>query len=751
MPVSSQLDTFTNAQALWSFVGGYGVYGGSTVAHCLVAAQKTIPSDYVAHSLYCSFVPPANPKQRIEYRVERTRDGKSFLTRTVHATQKAKVISAAIVNFVRAGTYSKSSDTDRAGRLEHGPKRPEGLTVPDEAEMDGKGIDGPFEMRWGEVLNQRSDDLVHTRIRYWMRAKEPMQQTDPQVQLAALSYMSDAYFIGAAVQVYDVPGQTFGTKMAMAASLNHAIYFHHPDAVRADEWMCSERESPWAGNDRALVIQRIWSLEGLLVASCVQEGVLRVQAPFEKVKLAQNKSLVFWEELFRKYHPFQTLEVRLGPQTVIVSRDPQVVKALLTTQFGDFGKGERFHTEWREFLGDAIFTTDGDKWHASRALIRPMFTPDRVSNLSTFERHVQKLLRILESPRHERQPVNVLDLCLRLTMDIATDFLLGQSVDSLSNPTHRFSAAFADVQRIQSWITMAGPLQVFLPKAKYYEGLKTINSFVDPFITRTLALGRRSFEEMEGSEEEYNFLEGLATFTQDPKVIRDQLISVLLAARDTTAATLARTLYELSGHPDVVQRLREEILAQVGTASAPTYADLKNMRYLQAIHKETLRLYPAIPFNMRVALSDTTLPSGGGPSGTQPVHVKKDTIVAYSPLYMHRSDLYPDAYADGTPFSDPREYHPHRWMYPGSKTADSEKINEGPWIPKPWTYIPFNGGPRICLGQQFALAEMGYTLVRIFQKYKCLERRMRAEDGGLMRANIVLTPAQEVNVVFIQS
>lgn len=300
-------------------------------------------------------------------------------------------------------------------------------------------------------------------------------------------------------------------------------------------------------------------------------------------------------------------------------------------------------------------------------------------------------------------------------------------------------------------ITIFRPLQVFLPKAKYYEGLKTINSFVDPFITRTLALGRRSFEEMEGSEEENNFLEGLATFTQDPKLIRDQLIFVLLAARDTTAATLARTLYELSGHPEVVQRLREEILAQVGTASAPTYADLKNMRYLQAILKETLRLYPAIPFNMRVALSDTTLPSGGGPSGTQPVHVKKDTIVAYSPLYMHRSDLYPDAYADGTPFPYPREYHPHRWMYPGSKTADSEKINEGPWIPKPWTYIPFNGGPRICLGQQFALAEMGYTLVRIFQKYKCLERRMRAEDDGLMRANIVLTPAQEVNVVFIQS
>ncbi|CAP98016.1 Pc22g07280 [Penicillium rubens Wisconsin 54-1255] len=238
-PIPSEPDTFTNAQPLWSFAGGYGVYGGSTVAHCLVAAQKTVPCDYVAHSLHCGFVSPGNPKRPIEYRVERTRDGKSFITRTVHATQKAGVISEAIVNFVRVGTYS----------------------------------------------NNASHDLVNTQIRYWVRAKDPIQQRSPQAQLAALAYMSDAYLIGAAVQVHDVAGQAFGTKMAMAASLNHTIYFHNPEAVRADEWMCSERESPWAGNDRALVVQRVWSPEGILVATCVQEGVLRVQVPSEKVKL----------------------------------------------------------------------------------------------------------------------------------------------------------------------------------------------------------------------------------------------------------------------------------------------------------------------------------------------------------------------------------------------------------------------------------------------------------------------------------
>ncbi|KAJ5208064.1 hypothetical protein N7449_002443 [Penicillium cf. viridicatum] len=169
-----ELTPVSSKAPLWSFAGGYGVYGGSTVAHCLVAAQKTIPSDYVAHSLHCGFVGPGNPKRPIEYRVERTHDGKSFITRTVHATQKAGVISEAIVNFVRVGTYSSNGDIDKAGRLEHGRKMPKGLTLPDQAEMNGKGVDGPFEARWGKTLNQISHDLVNTQIQYWIRAKDPI-------------------------------------------------------------------------------------------------------------------------------------------------------------------------------------------------------------------------------------------------------------------------------------------------------------------------------------------------------------------------------------------------------------------------------------------------------------------------------------------------------------------------------------------------------------------------------------------------
>jgi len=144
---------------------------------------------------------------------------------------------------------------------------------------------------------------------------------------------------------------------------------------------------------------------------------------------------------------------------------------------------------------------------------------------------------------------------------------------------------------------------------------------------------------------------------------------------------------------------------------------------------EALRIYPLVPFNVRLALKDCTLPTGGGPDGLSPIGILKDTAIAYSPLTMHRrADLYP-------PGAQPEKFIPERW----------EK-----WSPKPWQYIPFNGGPRICIGQQFALTEMSYTIVRLFQRYDRLENFMPAIDGGdpVLKADIVLQPGQGVRIGF---
>lgn len=148
--------------------------------------------------------------------------------------------------------------------------------------------------------------------------------------------------------------------------------------------------------------------------------------------------------------------------------------------------------------------------------------------------------------------------------------------------------------------------------------------------------------------------------------------------------------------------------------------------------QEILRLYPVVPFNVRLALKDTTLPRGGGPDGLSPIGILKDTPVGYSTLVMQRRlDLYPSS----PDFPDPLTFCPERWTS---------------WQPKPWQYIPFNGGPRICIGQQFALTEMGYTLVRMLQRFGRIENFQTSVDGGnpQLKAEIVLQPGQGVRVGF---
>lgn len=231
----------------------------------------------------------------------------------------------------------------------------------------------------------------------------------------------------------------------------------------------------------------------------------------------------------------------------------------------------------------------------------------------------------------------------------------------------------------------------------------------------------------------YTFLHALAGFTRDRKVLRDQIIAILLAGRDTTASTLSWALYEMSRYPETVRKLRTEILDTVGEDRTPTYSDLKNMPYLKAVINETLRLYPSVPFNVRMALKDTLLPRGGGPRGTEPLPVLKGTPVGYSTLVMQRRpDLYPPV---SETFADPAIFSPERWAH---------------WHPKPHEYIPFNAGPRICIGQQFALTEMSYVLCRLFQRYERVTSYMAEIDGGepLLKADVVLSPGQGVRVAF---
>jgi cytochrome P450 len=162
--------------------------------------------------------------------------------------------------------------------------------------------------------------------------------------------------------------------------------------------------------------------------------------------------------------------------------------------------------------------------------------------------------------------------------------------------------------------------------SEFVRSMNTLNNFIAPFVERAISLSTTEIESMKQMDGEQNFIHSLGLFTKDRKVIRDQLVSTLLAGRDTTACALSWLFYELSYHPNVFVKLREEVLRTVGKKGKPTYDNLKGMKYLQWCINESkipsqnyltsaLRLYPIVPFNVRAALRDTTLPHGGGPQG----------------------------------------------------------------------------------------------------------------------------------------
>ena len=195
---------------------------------------------------------------------------------------------------------------------------PEEDRGPPSREPQGKGWGSPFESKRIEILNSDSSQLHSKRTRQWIRVRGRISEAGGhEAHLSALAYMSDSYFIGTVSRIHNLwrfghlkPGldavgnarewteaeiaewkklmqeEGFGDDyenkkgrpvVGMTVSLDHSIYFHEPRAFRADEWIFTEMESPWAGDGRGVVSQKMWTRDGRLIATCFQEGVVRLK------------------------------------------------------------------------------------------------------------------------------------------------------------------------------------------------------------------------------------------------------------------------------------------------------------------------------------------------------------------------------------------------------------------------------------------------------------------------------------------
>jgi acyl-CoA thioesterase-2 len=256
------------------------VFGGEVAGQALVAAGRTVPADRRVHSLHAYFLRPGDPGSPIVYMVDAIRDGRSFTTRRVVAVQHGEPIFHLSASFhVPADGFSHQLPQLTAAEPETLPTAEESLHAADERSRTwfARITEAfPIELRFPEEMPRIATvrgELREPRQRVWMRSAHPLAD-DPLMHVCAATYASDLFLLATALPphgvVVDDPG-------VMVASLDHAVWFHAP--FRADDWLFYDQEGSWAGNSRALCRGSFFDRHGTLVASVVQEGLVRAVPP----------------------------------------------------------------------------------------------------------------------------------------------------------------------------------------------------------------------------------------------------------------------------------------------------------------------------------------------------------------------------------------------------------------------------------------------------------------------------------------
>ncbi|MFC5289131.1 acyl-CoA thioesterase II [Actinokineospora guangxiensis] len=251
------------------------VFGGQVAGQALVAAGRTVPADRPVHSLHAYFIRGGDPAVPIVYQVDRIRDGRSFTTRRVVAIQHGKPIFALSASFQKVEPGIEHADTM--------PEAPDPESLPTYGELMSPELRekfGPWAQRPRPIdVRYVSEPAWRSREsgprdacnQVWMRA-DGVLPDDPLTHVCVLAYASDMTLLDAVLAKH---GVYWGIDDVIGASLDHAMWFHRP--FRADEWVLYDCESPSASGGRGLATGRFFTRDGQLIATVVQEGMLRIR------------------------------------------------------------------------------------------------------------------------------------------------------------------------------------------------------------------------------------------------------------------------------------------------------------------------------------------------------------------------------------------------------------------------------------------------------------------------------------------
>ncbi|PKI77097.1 hypothetical protein CRG98_002600 [Punica granatum] len=396
----------------------------------------------------------------------------------------------------------------------------------------------------------------------------------------------------------------------------------------------------------------------------------------------------------------------------IVTCNSVNIEYMLKTRFHNFPKGQYYRDRFRDLLGGGIFNVDEVPWREQRRLATSEMHSARFVDHSyrTMQELVhQKLLKLLEKLAGTGDQIDFQDLLLRFTFDniCTAAFGVDPGCLALELPDVPFATAFEMATELTLFRFLLPPF-VWKPMRYFglgYEGrLKKALKVVHEFAHKTVQ-DRRAERTKLGSLRHRSDL--LSRLMERPdnfsdRFLMDFCVSFILAGRDTSSVALVWFFWLVYEHPDVESRILhelQEILSLRGTANKEkssseevvfTTQELNKMVYLQAALSESLRLYPAVPMEIKEVLEDDVLPDGAV--------VKKGARVLYCIFSMARMENLWG--------KDCLEFKPERWM------RDGEFVGESPF-----KYAVFNAGPRLCIGKKFAYMQMKMVAASVLLRY----------------------------------
>lgn len=405
-----------------------------------------------------------------------------------------------------------------------------------------------------------------------------------------------------------------------------------------------------------------------------------------------NFALAIIAQMLPKVFPFDPLAFNLGiarqfgdiayyhvgPLKVYQLNHPDLIRQVLVEQPEKFYKPRFLKRAFRPFAGNGLLTSDGDLWRRQRRLIQPAFHPRHVATYGdVMVAHARRLADEWTDGEVREIPADM----MMLTLGIVVKCLFGADVSREADEIGESMAAVlaAANQRLNS----AFQVPDWVPIPRHLREKRAV-SRLEAMLRAMIDARRQSSGSPQG-----DLLSTLLAAVDEEsgtrmsdQQLRDEMMTLFLAGHETTANALAWTWYLLAEHPDVEARLHEEIDGTLG-GREPSVADLPRLPYTEMVLRESMRLYPPAPGFTREPIEDVSLGGYTVPAGSLV------TVITYA---LHRDPRY---------FDRPEVFDPDRFA-PGWQDR----------IPR-YAYLPFGGGPRVCIGNGFALTEARLVLATI--------------------------------------